>query len=277
MYEKYWNLKEEPFRQVATEKMVYMSLQYREGLARLFYLFDQQRTAGMITGPYGVGKTMTFEFLRRRAVRNKTPVIQIDAIPNGALPMARHILRSLDMPDNASTLAEALMTLQSCARTPGSKLRHTLLLVDEAQQMIEGEGFYLVHYLCNLRINVSDSPENEGPLFTIIIAGTEQLREAMKNQESLRRRIQLDWKLNPLSEHDTIEYVQHHISVAGGDIWLFTNDALAAIYTYTRGIPRSINNVCDTALMLGYAAKARVIDGRIIAQAAHDTGLDSLM
>lgn len=275
MYEQYWNLKAEPFKQVATEKMVFMSLQYREGLARLFYLFDQRRTAGMITGPYGVGKTMTFEFLRRRAIKNKTPVIQIDAIPNGELPMARHILRALDLPDTASTLAEALMTLQSCTRAPNCKLRHTLLLVDEAQQMMQGEGFYLVHYLCNLRIN--SAGDEEGPLFTIIIAGTEALREAMKTQESLRRRIQLDWKLNPLSEHDTVEYVQHHISVAGGDIWIFTNDALAAIYSYTRGIPRSINNVCDTALMLGYASRARVIDGRIIAQAAHDTGLDSLM
>ena len=276
MYEKYWNLQEEPFRQVATEKMVYMSLQYREGLARLFYLFDQHRTAGMVTGPYGVGKTMTFEFLRRRALRTKTPVIQVDAVPNGALPMARHILRSLELPDNANTLAEALMTLQSCSRLPSSRLEHTLLLIDEAQQLAEGgEGFYLAHYLCNLRISRSDGTDE--PLFTTIIAGTDDLRESMKAQESLRRRIQLDWKLNPLNEPETVEYVQHHISVAGGDIWIFTNDALAAIYTYTCGIPRSINNVCDTALMLGYAAHARVVDNRIVAQAAHDTGLDTLM
>lgn len=273
MYLKYWNLSEEPFRQIATDKMVFMSMQYREGLARLFYLFDQKRTAGMITGPYGVGKTLTFEFLRRRALRDKAQVIQVDAIPNGSLPMARHILRSLDLPDAASTLAEALMTLQSCARQPSQRLRHTLLLVDEAQQLIEGDGFYLIHYLCNLRIGEG----GDEPLFTTIIAGNEQLREAMKTQDSLRRRIQLDWKLYPLTERETFEYVQHHIAVAGGDIWIFNNEALAAIYTYTRGIPRSINNVCDTALMLGYAAHARVVDHQIVTQAAHDTGLDTLM
>ena len=275
MYDKYWNLSEEPFRQIATEKMVYMSMQYREGLARLFYLFDQRRTAGMITGPYGVGKTLTFEFLRRRAIRDKSAVIQVDAIPNGALPMARHILRSLDLPDSANTLAEALMTLQSCSRMPSFHLRHTLLLIDEAQQLVEGDGFYLAHYLCNLHITGADGVEE--PLFTTIIAGTDDLREAMKSQESLRRRIQLDWRLNPLTEKETVEYVQHHISVAGGDIWIFTNDALSAVYTYTRGIPRSINNVCDTALMLGFASKSRVVDNRIVVQAAHDTGLDTLM
>lgn len=273
MYLKYWNLNEEPFRQIATDRMVFMSMQYREGLARLFYLFDQKRTAGMITGPYGVGKTLTFEFLRRRALRDKAQVIQIDAIPNGSLPMARHILRCLGLPDAASTLAEALMTLQVHARQSAPRLKHTLLLVDEAQQLVEGDGFYLVHYLCNLRIGEG----GEDPLFTTIIAGTDLLREAMKGQDSLRRRIQLDWRLNPLSERETVEYVQHHIAIAGGDIWIFTNEALAAVYTYSRGIPRSINNVCDTALMLGYAAHARVVDNRIVAQAAHDTGLDSLM
>ncbi len=273
MYLKYWNLNEEPFRQIATDRMVFMSMQYREGLARLFYLFDQKRTAGMITGPYGVGKTLTFEFLRRRALRDKAQVIQIDAIPNGSLPMARHILRCLGLPDAASTLAEALMTLQVHARQSVPRLKHTLLLVDEAQQLVEGDGFYLVHYLCNLRIGEG----GEDPLFTTIIAGTDLLREAMKAQDSLRRRIQLDWRLNPLSERETVEYVQHHIAIAGGDIWIFTNEALAAVYTYSRGIPRSINNVCDTALMLGYAAQARVVDNRIVAQAAHDTGLDTLM
>ena len=273
MYLKYWNLNEEPFRQIATDRMVFMSMQYREGLARLFYLFDQKRTSGMITGPYGVGKTLTFEFLRRRALRDKAQVIQIDAIPNGSLPMARHILRCLGLPDAASTLAEALMTLQVHARQSAPRLKHTLLLVDEAQQLVEGDGFYLVHYLCNLRIGEG----GEDPLFTTIIAGTDLLREAMKAQDSLRRRIQLDWRLNPLSERETVEYVQHHIAIAGGDIWIFTNEALAAVYTYSRGIPRSINNVCDTALMLGYAAQARVVDNRIVAQAAHDTGLDTLM
>jgi general secretion pathway protein A len=273
MYLKYWNLNEEPFRQIATDRMVFMSMQYREGLARLFYLFDQKRTAGMITGPYGVGKTLTFEFLRRRALRDKAQVIQIDAIPHGSLPMVRHILRCLGLPDAASTLAEALMTLQVHARQSAPRLKHTLLLVDEAQQLVEGDGFYLIHYLCNLRIGEG----GEDPLFTTILAGTDLLREAMKAQDSLRRRIQLDWRLNPLSERETVEYVQHHIAIAGGDIWIFTNEALAAVYTYSRGIPRSINNVCDTALMLGYAAQARVVDNRIVAQAAHDTGLDTLM
>ena len=211
MYLKYWNLNEEPFRQIATDRMVFMSMQYREGLARLFYLFDQKRTAGMITGPYGVGKTLTFEFLRRRALRDKAQVIQIDAIPNGSLPMARHILRCLGLPDAASTLAEALMTLQVHARQSAPRLKHTLLLVDEAQQLVEGDGFYLVHYLCNLRIGEG----GEDPLFTTIIAGTDLLREAMKAQDSLRRRIQLDWRLNPLSERETVEYVQHHIAIAG--------------------------------------------------------------
>jgi polar amino acid transport system ATP-binding protein len=44
-----------------------------------------------------VGKTMTLEYLHRRAAKAKLPVIKIDAIPEGSLPMARHILRCLNL------------------------------------------------------------------------------------------------------------------------------------------------------------------------------------
>jgi len=117
MYTAYWNLNESPFLNVVSDKLIYMTEQHQEGIARLYYLIDQERIAGMLTGAYGVGKTMTLEYLHRRAAKAKLPVIKIDAIPNGSLPMARHILRCLNLPDTAATLPEALMSLQSYCQT----------------------------------------------------------------------------------------------------------------------------------------------------------------
>jgi general secretion pathway protein A len=273
MYTAYWHIRESPFQNVVNDRLIYMTEQHQEGIARLYYLNDQKRTAGMLTGAYGVGKTMTMEFLNRRAAHHKIPVIKVDAIPDGTLPMARHILRCMNLPDNAPTLPEALMSLQSyCQRTP-KNLEHSLLLIDEAHHLAVGDGFYLAHYLCNLRIpGTSDQPERT--LFTIILAGTDELRTSLMAQESLRRRIQLDWRLTPLSLQQTTEYVQHHMRSVGGDIWSFAKEALDALYFYTRGVPRSINNICDTALMLGFASQAPHVTKEIIVQAAKDTGLE---
>ena len=273
MYTSYWNLRESPFLNTVSDRLIYMTEQHQEGIARLYYLIDQERIAGMITGAYGVGKTMTLEYLHRRAAKAKLPVIKIDTIPNGSLPMARHILRCLNLPDQAQTLPEALMSLQAYCQSNAHSLTRSLLLLDEAHHLAPGDGFYLAHYLCNLRIPAADN-RAERPLFTIILAGTDDLRESLTKHESLRRRIQLDWRLTPLSSTQTTEYIQHHMRAVGGDIWSFAKDAVDTVYTYSQGIPRSINNLCDTALMLGFAAQAPHVSKDIVLQAARDTGLD---
>ena len=150
-----------------------------------------------------------------------------------------------------------------------SLVRH-VLFIDEAQYLSDGDGLYLVHFLCNLRIR---SAAGEKPLFTTVLSGTPALARSVEEYESLRRRIQLAWSLDPLSREQTIEYVQQHMRAAGGDIWAFSREALDEVHRLCGGIPRSINNLCDTSLMLGYAAGAHAVTPEIVREAAEDTGL----
>ena len=269
MYTRYWNLRESPFLNVDDENLLYPSPQLKEGIARLYYLIDQERIAGMLTGPYGVGKTFLLSCLSKRSKSLGLPIIRFDAIPDGSLPMARHILQRLDIKGETQTLADALMTLKTrCMETERKPLPRHILIIDEAQYLTEKDGLYLVHYLCNLTV---ETPRGRKNLFTTILAGTPSLAETVRNYESLQRRIQLAWRLSPLDERQTTEYVQHHMRSAGGDIWSFSQDALRSVYAYTGGTPRNINNLCDTALMLGYAANANQITPEIIDEAANDT------
>ena len=271
MYTSYWNLRESPFLNVDNEALLYPSPQLQEGVARLYYLIDQERTAGMLTGPYGVGKTFLLSCLVRRTKSLNLPLIRFDAIPDGSLPMARHILQRLDIKGTAETLADALMLMRTrCMETERRPLTRHILLIDEAQYLTEKDGLYLVHFLCNLMIETQKGNKN---LFTTILSGTPQLSVSVRNYESLQRRVQLSWALTPLDERQTIEYVQHHMRSAGGDIWSFSLEALKAVHTYAGGIPRNINNLCDTALMLGFASRASSVTPELIRLAAIDTCL----
>jgi len=271
MYVQYWNLETSPFLNVEDQKLMYPSGQLMEGIARLYYLIDQERIAGMLTGDYGVGKTFLLSCLVARTLEKKLPLVRVDAVPGGALPLARLLLESLRVPSSAATLPDALMDLQRFAMggKDAATKRH-ILLVDEAHYLADGEGLYLLHFLCNLRLQ---SPQGPKPMFTLILSGAPELARAVRAYESLSRRIQLAWRLDPLTEDQTCEYVQHHMRVAGGDMWVFTLESLRAIHEFTGGVPRSINNLCDTALMLGFAAKSPHVTPEIVEQAALDTGL----
>jgi general secretion pathway protein A len=65
--------------------------------------------------------------------------------------------------------------------------------------------------------------------------------------------------------------VRHRLRVAGGEGKVaFTQNALDAVHAHAQGIPRLVNSLCDRALLAGYVQGARVIDGRMVRQAARE-------
>ena len=269
MYVAYWNLREQPFPIAASDKHLYLTESHQEGLAKLCYLIDQKRLAGTFTGHHGGGKTMTLNFLFQRAVKARQPVCWLDAYPDGSLAAAHQVLRFLGISDldHATTLPGALQILQTHCRQAGANLETALLLIDNAHYLETIDDVCLINTICDLR-------NRDGhPIFTLVLTGTEELRTSLLQHESVHRRMQFDWHLSPLTVGQTFEYVQHHIRAVGGDIWSFTEEALNLVYSCTQGIPLSINNLCDTALMLGFVAQVPSVTEEIILQAAKETGL----
>ena len=270
MYKKYWNLREAPFVNSYNPRQLYLSSQFEEGVARLFYLVLEGRVAGVLTGQFGMGKSFLLSNLTERITKAGIPCIRIDAIPKGHLALLRHVIAGLGVKDTVASIADGLMTLQELSRKPGALKRHAIL-IDEAQYLGDDDGLYLIHYLSNLRLASSDGREQQ--LATVIMAGIPELLDMVLSYQSLRARVQFTWTLTPLTLSETIEFVQHKVMAVGGDMWIFNHEALSELYRLSGGVPRSITNICDTALMLGYVAKAPEIDAAIVHQAAEDVGI----
>src|SRR6185437_13060926 len=87
----------------------------------------------------------------------------------------------------------------------------------------------------------------------IVLAGQPQLatKLAQPRLSQLRQRIAVLAHLEPFTAEETGLYIHHRLKVAGfrGDT-LFDDAAIAMIAQYGQGIPRNINNICYTALML---------------------------
>lgn len=270
MYLAHWNLREEPFQNVADPRFAYLSDQHREGLARLLYLVRGFKLGGALVGPYGVGKSMVLELLAQHVeAMPETRFVRFDVPPGGPTSLARQVVWSVAPNAVFDDVGGALEVLRALCGNPKSGFQRTVLAVDEAQLLRGSESFDFLHLLTNLRIpRRPEAPEH--PAFTLILTGHEQLHQVLAKEPSLRQRLPMLWTLHPLNERQTVEYVEFRMRAAGGDIWVFEQDALHEVGRASGGIPRLINNICDVALMMGYALKAPKITLPIMLQAIEE-------
>jgi hypothetical protein len=80
--------------------------------------------------------------------------------------------------------------------------------------------------------------------------------------------------LRALSLQECCEYVSNRLKVAGGgDRTIFTPNALESIHSYSAGIPRIVNVLCDNALLTSYALGRKDVDTGIIREVAEDLSI----
>ncbi|MDD5679194.1 MAG: AAA family ATPase [Kiritimatiellae bacterium] len=271
MYVHYWNLREKPFQNVTDVRFAYLAEQHHEGLARLIYLAKNQKIGGVLIGPYGVGKSMILELLAQNIRSgNNSKYLGISMMPGETMALARRILEFTGYSGVANDMTGALEALQSAVGNPKNEFPPTVLAIDEAQMIVDKATWQFLHLLTNITVPSSKDASLRNA-FTLILCGHIDLTKHLKLYQALAQRLQLVWKLEPLIENQTVEYIQQRIRAAGGDIWIFSDDAMRAIHRSSNGLPRLINNLCDTALMLGCAGQVKKITKEIAEQAAADS------
>jgi len=267
MYFQYWGLRERPFQNMADVRFAYLSDQHREGLARLLYLVEEQKLGGTLVGAYGVGKSLIVELLAEKVRgKNGERYLQFDAPLSGALALAKQLVVSLGHTQAISDIAGALDAIQNHFTETNANVAHLVLVIDEAQMLRSASDYEFLHLLCNVRMRRRDGSFGN-PAITLLLVGHQDLVQHLSAEQSLVQRLQLFWRLEPLDEQQSMEYVQHRVRTAGGDIWIFDEAALAEVHLASQGIPRLINNICDTALLIGCAMRAPRISADIMRQA----------
>ena len=89
------------------------------------------------------------------------------------------------------------------------------------------------------------------PPFTLILAGQPPLREPLAEAElvSLDQRLPLRASLSPLTDRETVDYLDRRLRAAGAQATLFRPGAADKIFEKCRGVLREINNLATGALV----------------------------
>ena len=100
----------------------------------------------------------------------------------------------------------------------------------------------------------------------IILVGQPQLRDMLRSPQLLQfaQRVSSDFHLKPLNAHEVSEYIDFRLRAAGSQHELFTDAACKIIAETSCGIPRTINILCDTALVYGFAAGLEKITAELV-------------
>jgi type II secretory pathway predicted ATPase ExeA len=80
----------------------------------------------------------------------------------------------------------------------------------------------------------------------------------------LDQRIAIRCHLGPLDADEAAQYIALRIKKAGASRGVFSDEALRLLHQAARGIPRSLNTLCDLCLLEGFAAKAMSVDGALV-------------
>ena len=88
--------------------------------------------------------------------------------------------------------------------------------------------------------------------------------ETIAQIKQLEQRIAIRCHLKPLSEPETVQYVTHRLQKAGAGRAIFCEEAMQIVWRHGRGIPRSINTLCDLCLLEGYAIRAQTVDAALV-------------
>jgi type II secretory pathway predicted ATPase ExeA len=164
--------------------------------------------------------------------------------------------------------SDMLMKLGRLLMMRHSRGLRTVLIVDEAQGLSR-------ELLEEVRLLLNFETYTEKQL-QIILVGQPELREVLNGPHlrQLKQRISLRCEIKPLKAEDVSGYIRTRLKVAGAArLELFTADAVSLIYRASEGIPRLINNICDNALLTGFAMDARPITAEIIAEVAQSLDL----
>ena len=267
MYTEYYGLVRSPFEMLPDPSFLYLGEAHREGLATLVYAVNSGKGFVMLTGEVGTGKTTLLHAL----------LGQLDSTTHSAfifnprlevLDFFRMLFEELGVGPACDSKAEYLLALNHYLIEKLAANEKVLLIVDEAQNL-SAEMLEEIRLLSNL-----ETPTSK--LIQIMLVGQPELQELVDKPElrQLRQRIALRHQLRPFNQTEILEYVNERLAKAGyTGRGLFSKKAVRALFDVTEGSPRMINNVCDGALLLGYARMKMSIGPDEIWEVAQDLGL----
>ncbi len=255
MYAAHFGLRTEPFSLTPDPAFFYLSPDHAEALAGLKIGLENRRGLMLMIAEVGMGKTT----LLYSMLDQLEPEVHTAYLSNTRLSfddLLRQALADLGQPCTSRERIDLLTALNTFLHERAAAGETAALIIDEAQNLDE-ETFEELRLLSNYETYTDK-------LLQIVLVGQPEL-DTKLSQASLRQvteRVAVRCHINPLTQSESLRYLEHRLRVAGGSTSLFTPAALRLITWKARGIPRRLNILCHSAMLFAYGRGASRVSFR---------------
>ncbi|MBI5787559.1 MAG: AAA family ATPase [Candidatus Schekmanbacteria bacterium] len=264
MYKSFYHLKENPFSLNPDPHFLFPSEQHKEAYKLMLYAIDHREGLLELVGEVGCGKTMLCRVLLSSLGENVKTALILNP-PATRTEFLETLMEDLGRPFKNKSYKDLLQDLANFLTGEYAKGNNVAVFIDEAQDLnidvLEG-----IRFLTNIETN-------KKKLIQVVLVGQPELEINLRTPQlrHVDQRIGLRCHLRPLNKKEMAEYIYHRLKVAGTDEIKFSQQALRRIYSFSKGIPRLINQVCDKTLITAYFYKQNEIDAKTVGKALRTT------
>ncbi len=257
MYTKFYGLTKKPFSLIPDPSFLYLSAKHKKALTTLQYGLVSQAGFTVITGEIGSGKTTLVRSLLEE-IKAQCEVGLITNTHSAFGDLLTWVLAAFNIESTAGNKAERYRAFVDFITDKSDAGTRVVLIVDEAQNMD-------IQTLEELRL-LSNINTHQEIMLQLVLVGQPELVDKLNQPELIQfsQRISIEYHLTPLSYEETVQYIDFRLKVAGSTEKIFQPSACAAIFYYSGGVPRLINNLGDLALVFAFAADKKKINWKTI-------------
>ena len=264
MYLDYYGLEEPPFSITPNPRFLYYSAKHREALNHMLYGIRERKGFVQITGEIGAGKSTLCRALLEHLGNNYSTALILNPILD-ADQLIKAIALEFGLDVRGLDRLETIEEINVFLLRQVEEGRESVLIIDEAQNLTN-ELLEQVRLLSNLETE-------DRKLLQIVLMGQPELRDRLNHPalRQLRQRITVRFHLSPLKRRELENYVNHRLAVSGAKrAPEFSSLALWRVYSYSQGIPRLVNAVCDKSLLAGFVQQRQRISYGLVTRAVRE-------
>jgi general secretion pathway protein A len=261
MYQAHFGLKK-PLFESGIAQEAFLAPKHELIIANTKIALTTLDSAVVLTGTAGVGKTTLISSALRTTNTRLALGWLTGAAANGA-DLLELLLVEFGLNAHRVGRVERMQMWRQFRSEMSATESRVFVIVERADD--------LSHEVLRALDSLTTADPNGCPGANLVLLGQPALLEHLKSPllESLRQRIRLRERLEPLTADELRAYLAHQATRAGvGADRIFAPNAADTLHELSGGIARIVNNLCETALTLAATGNESVITPELLKKTA---------